>query len=207
MKIRVALIFMVILAVQGCAAMNEQECVTGDWYAIGFEDGTQGRRADRIGTYRKACAEHQVTPDLQAYQEGRDDGLREFCQPQVGFNFGKRGGSYSGVCPVELEEDFFAAYQDGKQLYQLRSQISYASSQIEYRETELHDLEEELALITVALIKDEASTEEKAVLLVDAKNMAKRQGKLKKEILDLEKDRAVYQDRLASYLQTIAYDY
>lgn len=207
MKIRIASILVVLLALQGCATMNEQECVTGDWYAIGYEDGVQGRTGDRIAKYRKACADHNVTPDFRAYQDGREEGLREFCQPQIGFRVGQRGGSYSGICPTDLEPGFVSAFQEGKHLYGLRAQVNTTTNQIAYKKNELHELEEELVHVGAALLDGDATFEEKAILLVNAKDMARRQGELKHEILDLERDKAIYQDRLASYLHTIAYNY
>ena len=207
MKIRIASILVVLFALQSCATMSEQECVTGDWYAIGYEDGVQGRNADRIGKHRKACADHNVTPDLSAYQEGRDEGLREFCQPQIGFKVGERGGSYSGVCPADLEPNFVSAFQEGKHLYGLRAQVNSTARNIAYKKSELHDVEEELIHVAAALIDSETTFEERAILLLDTTDLARRQGELGNEILNLERDHAIYQDRLSSYLHTTAYNY
>jgi hypothetical protein len=107
---------LIALAVSGCASMNEDQCVTSDWHAVGFEDGANGYSSDRFGTYRKACAKHGITPDFRAYQVGRDEGLVEFCQPSRGYNLGLSGRSYNGVCDVALEEEFLDAYRVGHQL-------------------------------------------------------------------------------------------
>ena len=66
----------IAIVMQGCASMSGQECMVADWQAIGYEDGVRGSTADRIGNHRKACAKHGIAPDLQAYQKGRDAGLR-----------------------------------------------------------------------------------------------------------------------------------
>ena len=66
----------------GCSStMSKDECRTVDWRTVGYEDGVAGRSGERIGEHRKACAEHGVTPDLNAYRAGRAEGLREYCQP------------------------------------------------------------------------------------------------------------------------------
>ena len=75
---RMVAITSLLWLIGGCASMNQQECLTGDWYTVGYEDGVKGKSADRIGSYRKACASHNVTPDLGQYQAGREAGLREF---------------------------------------------------------------------------------------------------------------------------------
>ncbi len=71
--------------------MNADECMTSDWSAIGYEDGAHGYTMDRMGKHRKACAKHGVTPDLTAYQNGRDRGLVEYCQPGRGFSKASMG--------------------------------------------------------------------------------------------------------------------
>ncbi|MCJ7558044.1 MAG: DUF2799 domain-containing protein, partial [Gammaproteobacteria bacterium] len=114
----------------GCASMSQDECKLADWYTVGFEDGSRGAGADRIGHHRQACAEHGVAPDLQAYQAGRAEGLREFCRPATGFLLGSGGSNYAGVCPDELETAFLPAYQDGRHLYQLQAQVKAVDSQI-----------------------------------------------------------------------------
>lgn len=207
MKIRMALALMALFAMQGCASMSQEECVTGDWYAIGYEDGARGRNADRIGKYRKACADHDITPDLRAYQEGREEGLREFCRPQTGFAVGRRGNSYSGICPADLEPAFVAAYQEGKQLYSLRAQVNNTTRMLAIRKEEMHELEKDLVRVAAAVIDSETTGEERAILLIDAKNMARRQGELEHEILSLERDQAVFQDRLVNYELSLMYDY
>lgn len=207
MNIRIALALMALFAMQGCATMSQEECLAGDWYAIGFEDGAQGRNADRIGKHRKACANYNVTPDLVAYQEGREKGLREFCRPQTGFAVGQRGHSYSGICPADLEPAFVAAYQEGKHLYSLRAQVNNTTRMLALRKEELHDLEKDLVHVAAAVIDSETTGEERAILLIDAKDMARRRGELEHEILHLERDQAVFQDRLANYEHALMYDY
>lgn len=207
MNIRIVLVLLALLAMQGCATMSQEECETGDWYAIGYEDGAQGRNAERIGKYRKSCAEHNITPDLGAYQDGRKEGLREFCQPQTGFAAGRRGYSYSGICPADLEPAFVAAYQEGRHLYSLRTQVNDTTRRLALRKDELHELEEDMVHVAADLIDDETTNEERAILLLDAKNMAHRRGELEYEILNLERDQAVFQDRLANYEHSLGYNY
>ena len=100
----------------GCASMSADECLTMDWATIGFEDGSRGYTADRLGSHRKACAKHGVTPDLAAYQSGHAQGIEAFCQPGRGFNFGVNGGGYAGVCPAHLEQEFLEAYSRSQAL-------------------------------------------------------------------------------------------
>jgi hypothetical protein len=83
-------------ALGACSTMSESECRTVDWRTIGYEDGVGGYSGDRISVHRKACAKYGVSTDLAAYQAGRDDGLREYCQPANGFRVGSHGNEYTG---------------------------------------------------------------------------------------------------------------
>lgn len=100
---KIATIGLMAIGLHGCAGMNSEECLSTDWSTIGYEDGANGYTGDRIGNYRKACGKHGVTPDLVAYQQGREQGLSEYCQPGRGFAVGSSGGQYRGVCDANQE--------------------------------------------------------------------------------------------------------
>jgi hypothetical protein len=194
----------VLGSLSGCASMSSDECMTSDWSAIGYEDGARGYTTDRFGQHRKACAKHGVTPDFSAYQTGRDQGLVEFCQPYRGFKVGSSGGSYGGVCNVNMEADFLDAYNAGHHLYTLRSNVNRATSAIASKENELDRIEEQLVRNGAAIIADGASMEDRALLLVEMKNLAERTGQLQSEIKDLHDVRARDQVELEHYQLVVA---
>ena len=106
-----------LLAACSSSTMNRDECMAVDWRTVGYEDGVAGRAGDRIGEHRKACAEYGVTPNLAAYQAGRAEGLREYCQPHNGYRYGAEGRAYYGACPADLAQPFVEAYDAGHELY------------------------------------------------------------------------------------------
>lgn len=188
-----------LVGLSGCASMSGDECVTGDWEAIGYEDGARGYTTDHISQHRKACAKHGVTPDFADYQNGRDQGLVEYCQPGRGFDVGSSGGRYNGVCSANLEADFLDAYNAGYHLYSLRSNVNRASSSINSKERELERIEDEMRTAEAALIGAETTTEQRILLLADLKDMSERTGQLEAEIQDLYEQRARYQVELEQY--------
>lgn len=205
MEIRLAVVAAALILVQGCATMSEDECMTGDWHAIGFEDGARGYTADRIGQYRKDCADHGVRPDLAAYRQGREEGLRDFCTPQNGYNMGSSGRSYAGVCPSDLEYDFSAAYADGRRLHDLRSRVSGADYKIASRQRQIDELETQIDANEKAIIADGTENLERARLLLETKDLIDEREDLKEQIAVLENERAVYQRDLEDYQETVAY--
>lgn len=192
------------LVVSGCASMSADECVASDWYTIGFEDGSRGYTAARLGDHRKACAKHGIAPDFTAYRAGHEEGLRDFCKPSRGFRLGSGGGSYSGVCSAELEPAFLDAYKSGYHLYNLRAQVNSVNHQIGARENELEATKTRIRDTEAALISRETSTEERVLLLADLKELSERTGELQSEIDLLYEDRVRHEIELASYEAVLA---
>lgn len=201
------LISVLALFIQGCATLNEDECMISDWHAIGYEDGARGAAADVIGKHRKACAKHGVALDLQAYRAGRLEGLAQYCQASTGFNLGARGGRYGGVCPSEYEYEFVDAYNQGRRLYELQASVNNADRQIHTKERQLESLRKDLSSKEAALVSDNTTSEERVQLLSETRDLSKKQGELETEITELERSKAVHLDRLAQYKATLTYNY
>ncbi len=195
---------MAFAVLSGCASMSSEECANSDWVAIGFEDGSRGYTTDKFGSRRKACAKHGITADFKAYQAGRQEGLVEFCQPSRGYNLGASGGKYYGVCDVAMEGAFLDAYRVGSQLHTLRSNVNNTSSSIYSKEAELKRTKEKIRSKQVELISDDATTEDRVMLLADLKELSERSGQLEAEIEKLVADKARYEYELQDYEQTVA---
>lgn len=201
--INTAMVF-AVAALSGCASMSSEECANSDWAAIGYEDGSRGYTTDRFGSRRKACAKHGVTADFKAYQEGREEGLVEFCQPSRGYNLGASGGTYYGVCDVAMEEEFLDAYRVGAQLHSLRSNVNGANSRIYSKEAELKRIKEKIRAKEAELISEDVTVQDRVLLLADLKELSERTGELEAEIEKLVADKARYEYELRDYEQTVA---
>jgi Protein of unknown function (DUF2799) len=194
-----------LLTLSACATMNKDERLTVDWRTVGFEDGAAGRPGDRIGQHRKACAKHGVTPDLAAYQAGREEGLREYCRPANGFRLGSQGGSYDGSCPADLEPGFVDAYQSGRQLHVLESRLSNVSYELESKRSGLRAAEADIVKQSALAISSEATADERAQAVADVKHLSERVGRLKSEIRQLEEERVHCERDLADYRATLEF--
>lgn len=193
-----------LLGLAGCASMSADECAMSDWRTIGYEDGARGYTSDRLGQHRKACAKHGVAPDFDEYRAGRDDGLREFCQPTRGFNLGASGGHYNGVCASDQEPYFLDAYRSGQHLHALRSNVQASTYAINARRSELDKVAEQIRDTEAALIASETTPQERVLLLVDLKNLSEETGRLEAEIIDLIEERADHEHELESYQAVLA---
>ena len=206
MKSRFLLLPIAALAVSACstATLSRDECRTVDWRTVGYEDGVAGRSGERIGAHRRACAEHGVTPDLEAYRAGRTEGLREFCQPHNGYRAGVSGAPYYDVCPEDLAAAFLVQYESGRELYWHEQRVRDADAQLNAKRVEIARLEDAVAKRGFLVISETATAEQRAQAVLDAKQYAERIGRLKAEVTQLEKDRARYARELETYRTTVA---
>jgi uncharacterized small protein (DUF1192 family) len=195
-----ATLALVAISVSGCSSMSKTECLAVDWRTIGYEDGVAGYPGNHIAKHRKACAKHGVRSDLALYQEGRAQGLQEYCQPVNGYRLGVRGGGYGGVCPAELESPFLAAFEAGHELYSLRARVANAEAQLDAKRRELDRAKHGIVANSAAVVSDESTQQERADALVDTAELSERIGRLKEEIRQLENDRVRYERDLDDYL-------
>lgn len=205
MKPAAMLVVACTLLVGACASkMSKDECRTVDWRTVGYEDGVAGQPGDRIGAHRRACAEHGVTPDLNAYLAGREAGLREYCQPHNGYRAGANGYTYYDTCPADLAPAFEQAYDEGRALYVRERRVADADERIEDKRGEIRRLEDRVAESAFDVIDATATPEQRTQGVLDTKQAAERIGRLKAEIAELEKERARYQAELDAYRATVS---
>ncbi|MGH8315385.1 MAG: DUF2799 domain-containing protein [Steroidobacterales bacterium] len=179
--------------------MSKDECLATDWRTIGYEDGIAGYSGDHIAQHRKACAKYGVRTDLTLYQEGRAQGLREYCQPANGYRLGTQGASYRGVCPVELERDFVDAFEAGHELYGLQARVWDTEAQLNAKRQELDRVQHGIVANAAAAVSTDSNNQERADAVLDTATLAERSGRLEQEIRQLEVARARYERDLDDY--------
>ena len=135
----------VALMTVGCATLSQEECEVADWRSIGYEDGMRGHTADRIGEHRKACAEFGVSPDLDGYLAGRDEGLLRYCTERNGYKLGVAGSGYKPVCPEAVESAFRSGYEYGLEVHKLEKELAGLNKAIEKLTAERSLVDEDIA--------------------------------------------------------------
>lgn len=112
------------LALCSCATLNESECRTTDWYQLGARDGAAGSARTRVEAHREACAEFGLPADDAAWVQGYEAGLVDYCTADNGYRVGRQGGGYGRVCPAQDEREFLAAYELGRETYNVEREIA-----------------------------------------------------------------------------------
>ena len=131
------LVLLMVFLVSGCATLSETECVQGDWYEIGQTDGRSGFKVSRVEKHRKACNKANADVDMDAYVQGRKNGLSYYCSPQNGFDSGLKGRFYNKVCPIDLEREFLEYYSYGQEIHIVRDEITSVENEIDKKEKKI----------------------------------------------------------------------
>lgn len=118
--------------------MSPQECRLADWRELGMTDGLAGKTLTFFNERRQACAEAGVTPDTRPYLEGREQGLKSYCQLDNAARVGMRGETYEGVCPPAVDVEFRRRHQIGFDISQFRAAMVRQENHIQSLEYRLH---------------------------------------------------------------------
>jgi hypothetical protein len=156
-----------VFTLTGCAAMNKEECTTANWHAIGQKDAEEGKSTSNLATYSKQCSEHGISPDETQYSAGHKLGLISYCTKDNGFEQGKKGRKYEGICPSDLETVFKDGYTVGKEYYAVLSVKNSYETKINANNKKIKKLVKQVKKITSKLADGETSSEDKKQLRID----------------------------------------
>ncbi len=199
------LIVLLGLLASGCASMGEDECRVADWRAIGYEDGVSGKAASHIGERREACAKYGVAPNFAAYQQGRGEGLREYCTPASGYRLGRKGRPLTAVCPSELQGDFRDAYKSGREIHQAAAVVRSTNSKLRRKKRERDEVRSSLTSKTSKLIAPSTDTERRIELLVEIQELTARKNAIESEISKLGVNLVRHREKLAALEHSSVY--
>lgn len=167
----------------GCSTgMGKDECVAADWRTIGYEDGLRGLPADRISTHRVACAKHNVAPNLAAYTDGRDRGLREYCQPRNGFRVGLAGGRYANVCPGGSEPGFVDGLRHGRHIHDARADLRNTQARLRSARDGLASTETAMQSVTAELVSPNVPVDRRTWLATELVRLTQERTQLVERI-------------------------
>ncbi len=128
----------------GCAVMSESECLNANWREVGRNDGLEGERAEEFVRYQDVCLQFGVTPDGNAYAQGREEGLAIYCTPDSGYWEGRNGRGYRQVCPPSSAPDFLGAYRAGQGVLRAIETARSIEADIDSAKDRIGNLEDEI---------------------------------------------------------------
>ncbi len=129
-----------LLSACAMPSLSPQQCLNGNWQAIGYNDGVAGHYPSRINDHQQACAETGVVPDFQAWQRGRQQGLAHYCTEANARRRGEQGQSFNAVCPASQASRLQSIHDRAYRRYQRQQQLSNDKRKVERLREELSKL-------------------------------------------------------------------
>ena len=169
-----------LLTTAGCAnrSLSAHQCQAGDWQTVGYRDALNGRNQGYLLEHQNACGRHEIVPDAQAYRSGWAEGIREYCQPQRGYDLGISGGRQRNVCPADLASGYRSAYEDGRVLYLARHEVNRLESKIARDQARIDAIGRELIDTATAQVDPTLTTQDRLDLLADSKALMDERDRL-----------------------------
>ncbi|MEE9454573.1 MAG: DUF2799 domain-containing protein [Paracoccaceae bacterium] len=127
-----------LFALASCASLSEDACRSGNWQAIGYNDGANGRSQNYLNEHREACVEYGIAPDQTAWLRARLEGLKQYCTRPNAYQIGRRGSDLNPVCSSDLAGLKLANFY-GLRYYEIRREI----------DTLEHELDETLRILAM----------------------------------------------------------
>ncbi|WP_227501957.1 MULTISPECIES: DUF2799 domain-containing protein [unclassified Psychrobacter] len=128
----VSLITAAALTLSGCAttqSLTPQQCQTSNWQEVGYADGLRGRSGAYFGQYANQCASViGATPNRVLWEQGRQQGLKNYCTELNAYKLGREGYDWQPVCPLEGIEKLEEAYAQGRYYYIRQRDLDYLRS-------------------------------------------------------------------------------
>ncbi|MDP8162392.1 DUF2799 domain-containing protein [Pasteurella skyensis] len=126
---------------QACTpSLSREQCLRGNWQAIGYNDGVQGRYPSRIDAHQEACAETGVIPNFRQWEMGRKQGLVHYCTEVNARRLGEQGYSFNSVCPPHQAAKLQRVYDRAYRQYQRKKQREKDRAQLKTYREELRKL-------------------------------------------------------------------
>ncbi len=132
--------FLYLLSACATASLSKEQCLSGNWEAIGYNDGVAGRYPDYINRHQEACAELGVIPDFQAWQHGRKQGLPHYCTETNARRRGQEGLGFNAVCPTRQASRLQRIHDKAYQRYKRQREIMWDKQSLERYRNELSKL-------------------------------------------------------------------
>lgn len=190
------------LLVSSCATLSPEQCQNADWRQIGYADGAGGLPGSRIQEHASACAKVGARPDMEAYLSGRMEGLVSYCQPENGFEVGRRGrADNAGDCPPHVRAAFLQQYRQGREINALESQVNNLRTTLENERREARRRENRIEEIRRELRRPNVSPERRNSLLNEMERVIDRKQDAGRRELSMQRDVDIAQDRLSIRLR------
>ena len=114
--------------------MTPKQCTMVDWYQKGIEDGANGKASTDISSYVTPCSKVNITPNVEAWNQGRTEGLKSYCTAHNAYLVGLSGKTFQPVCKVTGPQSvtMIEKYELGRKIHKAQVEINSSENEIRY---------------------------------------------------------------------------
>ena len=131
-RLAISLMGAALFALSGCAttqSLTPEQCQNSNWQEVGYADGIRGRSGAYFGNYTNQCASVVgATPNRVLWEQGRQQGLKNYCTELNAYKLGREGYDWQPVCPLEGIDKLEEAYAQGRYYYIRQRDLDYLRS-------------------------------------------------------------------------------
>ncbi|MDQ7091540.1 MAG: DUF2799 domain-containing protein [Methylococcales bacterium] len=167
------LLIVTLLSTSGCATLSREDCMQGAWFDLGLSDGRRGKTFTRLGQHQKACLDYGIHIDNEQYNQGRDVGLKDYCQLDNAIDMGLRGHRYQSVCPPETHAVFLRYNQAAYDVYRCQEDL-------EGLDDDLYDKEN-------SLLNNKLTDDDRSQIRVDIRDLDRERQRIRDDLYSRER--------------------
>lgn len=134
-------------------AVSGDPCGHADWFEVGRIDGLSGIKIDH-SSYIGRCEAQGTKVDRELYSAGWQRGLLEYCTPERGFDAGRSGQDYQGICPSHVEAAFLKRFKVGAEIAALDRKNAEIESQVDAKLRQLESLGKQNSDVPPTVLSD-----------------------------------------------------
>ncbi|MCA8870015.1 MAG: DUF2799 domain-containing protein [Rhodobacteraceae bacterium] len=130
----------VLFLLVSCSGISREDCISGDWRAIGQRDGQAGYGPERLSEQARICKAFGVSPDAAAWEKGRREGVRQYCTPQNAYQLGRKGRPISDLCTASDKARMASAHAQGLKYHEISVKILHLQQVIMMNRMDIREI-------------------------------------------------------------------
>lgn len=133
-------LFAVLFLMVSCTEISRDDCISGDWRAIGLRDGQAGYGPSRLSEQARICKAFGVSPDAAAWEQGRREGIGQYCTPQNAHRLGQKGRPISDLCTASERASMASAHAKGLKYHEISVRILHLQQVIMMNRMDIREI-------------------------------------------------------------------
>ncbi|MDZ4661558.1 MAG: DUF2799 domain-containing protein [Pseudomonadota bacterium] len=106
-----------IIILSACSTQTKVLCEDMKWYQRGVQVALDGRAKETQEEFFGQCLKEGITADRTKYYQGYSYGLKLFCRPDHGYQYGLQGLEYREICDLTKRAAFLEKYYLGRKAF------------------------------------------------------------------------------------------